>query len=1080
MSSSREEQVTASSDERNAPGPYPDEPSADDQFPRLSSDLSSLSRAVKARRAEYIRLRTIRIKVGTWNVAALPGTERDIGKWFVEGRGLPRQLSSLSLQKEEHQDQGQRPEGRRADSKQGSDEEIDHEDIGIYVLGLQEIVDVASASENLRPYVDPGPSKRWKEAVQAALPAGYELIAESQLVGLLLLVYAAPNVAPTISSVSSAMVGTGFMGFGGNKGGVVTRIVLGETTRLVFVNCHLAAGADKTTLERRNADAAQIVNRTRFGPIDVEDEIYSEPSDSIGQEEFAFWFGDLNYRLDDIPGDDVRRLLTLHTQNEYDLSHKSRKPIQNDPPSPVLAAEDALGQSSVGGIAMVDNVDPHSDPAAVQTTLSSLLPHDQLRIQQRNKNAFHEGWREGKIRFLPTYKYDVGSVAMFDSSEKQRGPSWCDRILYRSKQDRLNYEKQVKEAEEARKRDEEMKARGLDKAADDDSVLFDYDPDIDGAHDADEYNENDDASRHSGSSEGRADQDDSITLTHYTSHQGILSSDHKPLVAEFILKYNAVIPDLKAKVHQEVARELDKAENEARPGLTVVIDHYRDEAGEAGRSDIAHDPNAVYFGGIPFDVPIPRNLTIANTGRVPATFCFSTRPIVDDQPVHPWLDIQVDWPADKGREKKSNDPDMYTLAPGESATVQVTVWVKDIEHVRLLNAGKSKIEDILVLKISRGRDHFVPIYGKWLASCFGRSLAELTRIPESGVRSLALVPLSENPRKEETIRLSAPRELFRLTEAISDLAERAVAEWSMTKGESDGERPPWASEPHGAGWPFSPETWTLRDRTERASLLSSVREALDTGTPLNSVFQPEVSALHRLEILSETLISFLRSLEDGVVRADVWKEMEHQLAAREKSKNPWRSPEDIQAWVLDTLASSPVHSVSFTFLTFMLNEIINETAPSSRPPARPSPPARGSSPSTPTTTTAESRPSSSTDFPPSSSAGISSPSSSSFSSSRLGGGHSRTFGSSSTSSSTTEPPPTPNNSDFPSRRHLVEATLASIFSDVMISSTVPAPTRDKDRRVWEERKMMIVQAFLQPSTTNNNSSNRGDDEGGQA
>jgi hypothetical protein len=34
-------------------------------------------------------------------------------------------------------------------------------------------------------------------------------------------------------------------------------------------------------------------------------------------------------------------------------------------------------------------------------------------------------------------KYDVGSVAMFDTSEKQRGPSWCDRILFRSLQDKL-------------------------------------------------------------------------------------------------------------------------------------------------------------------------------------------------------------------------------------------------------------------------------------------------------------------------------------------------------------------------------------------------------------------------------------------------------------------------------------------------------------------------------------------------------------------------------------------------------------------------------------------------------------------
>ncbi|KAL1984711.1 hypothetical protein VTN96DRAFT_8744 [Rasamsonia emersonii] len=1049
MSPSRDEPLPASSDDRET---HSDGQPPDDPLPPVSADLSSLARAVKARRAEYIRPRKIRIKVGTWNVAAIPGTEKDIGHWFVGGKGLSRQTSSLDSQKDHQGEEEQRQDSKKEEeSGQENPEGLDPEDVGIYVLGLQEIVDLSSPSEAFfKPYANPEPSNRWKEAVQEALPPGYQLVAESQLVGLLLLVYAAPNVAPTISSVSSTSVGTGLWGYLGNKGAVVTRIVLGETTRLVFVNCHLAAGADKGSLERRNWDAAQIVERARFGPIDADDEIYGEPSDTIGKEDFAFWFGDLNYRLDGIPGEDVRRLLMLHTQNEYDLSHKSTITTRSDIDawdssdlSSTEGAQDRRKSTSTipGPITLIDNVDPQSDPTSLQTTLSSLLPHDQLRIQQREKKAFHDGWREGEIRFLPTYKYDVGSVAMFDSSEKQRGPSWCDRILYRSKQDLLNYERQAREAEEARKRDEEMKARGLDKAAEDDSVLFEYDPEVDGADDADDHHEDDTASRGSAPSEERADFDDPIKLTHYTSHQGILSSDHKPLDAIFTLTYNAVIPELKAKVHQEVVRELDKAENEARPGLTVVVDHHDDDE---GKSDAARDPNAIYFGGIPFDVPISRNLTIANTGGVPATFYFSSKP-KGDQPegaTPPWLDIRVDWPAnEKGpEEKKRGGPDEYTLAPGDSVAVEVTACVKDIEHVRLLNAGKAKIEDILVLSVTSGRDHFIPVYGKWLASCFGRSLEELTRIPESGVRSIGLMSSEETLRMEENVRLSAPRELFRLTEAISDMAERAVAEWSMTKGgESDGETPPWASEPHGLGWPFSPETWTLRDAASRTPLLYSVREALDTGRALNTIFAPEVPSLHRLEILSETLVSFLRSLEDGIIRAAVWRDMEQQLIAQEKAKSLWRSPEDMQAWVLDTLASSPVHSVSFTFLTFMLNQIINEVAPSSRPPARPSPPAR--SPTTPATPS-ESR--SSTDTP----SGMSSPA-------RLY--RSRTWGSSSGSTETVTDP-------TELRRQAVETTLATIFSDVMISTAVPAPTKDKERRAWEERKRMVVQAFLQPSS----------------
>lgn len=63
---------------------------------------------------------------------------------------------------------------------------------------------------------------------------------------------------------------------------------------------------------------------------------------------------------------------------------------------------------------------------ARQGDIGTLYEHDQLR---RSRGIVFTGFEEGAIRFLPTYKYDVGTEN-YDSSEKQRVPAWTDRVLY--------------------------------------------------------------------------------------------------------------------------------------------------------------------------------------------------------------------------------------------------------------------------------------------------------------------------------------------------------------------------------------------------------------------------------------------------------------------------------------------------------------------------------------------------------------------------------------------------------------------------------------------------------------------------
>ena len=1058
---------------QDTPGGWPPSPSASHSH-LPESTPQSLSQAVSARKVEFIRKKTIKIKVGTWNVAAAAGAEKDLGGWFVDGKGdrtLSDSLEELAIVDDGGEDQEdvesvEDQESRRRRNKSTLPKNDPAavpggSDIGLYVLGLQEIIDVSSASEALRPYLDPNPGKRWKKEIRSHLPRGYEKVAEQQLLGMLILVFASAEVASTITSVSTTSVGTGLMGYMGNKGATSVRLVLGETTKLLFVNCHLSAGADKAALARRNWDASQIVSRTRFAPFE-DTELVEGDGVGIGDEDFGFWFGDLNYRLDDIPGDDVRRLLLLHTRNEYDVENRSKRKIDTelgyvnassaDLPADAHDSAEMISRAALDYSNVGQHIDPKSDPTSLHTTLQSLLPHDQLHNQMKLQQAFHEGWQEGEIGFLPTYKYDIGSVGMFDSGEKKRSPSWCDRILYRTRNSRLDAERKAREKVDAKKNDDEMKARGLDEAADENSVLFDYDPSKDGLAYGDDYDEADDASHESEPKKTREDLDDSITINQYVSHQRVISSDHKPLVAVFTVTYDAVIPDLKAKVHQEVARDLDKAENENRPGVTVVVDSHSEETIESADESIeTHDLNGVDFGKIRYGFPAVRGLTIANTGQAPATFSFVDRPVADGQKggvAPPWLGLQVERESDNKNQNETAIRE-YTLSPGESTGIILKIEIVDLQMVHDFNNGKHRLEDVLVLRISKGRDHFVPIIGQWLPSCLCRTLDELVSIPQGGVRSLRLTGGSRpeeigngrpQPHRTST-RHSAPRELFMLTEAIQDYAERSIAEWDMIHA---GETAPWLEIDHGIWWPFDSRTWLLPAGYKRSYLVALAIEALDTTTSFNDVFPSEVSRLDRLEVLVETLFIFLKSLRDGIVPQSLWSEMEAQLAYQDKNKTSLSS-EDAQAWIMEIMSKAPVHSVALTFLAFMLRRIIDELVPSmQRSIAEPRSPRVSNSSSrsdvsdlSATPTVSETTHSKASGFLPSLRRRI-----------RTG------------TQSSGEAMEDAFVSGVPNRRNQIQQAYVNVFAGLIVRSDADSVAKNKDKKSLDARKRRILEPFL--------------------
>ncbi|XP_067950834.1 inositol polyphosphate 5-phosphatase OCRL-like isoform X2 [Watersipora subatra] len=282
------------------------------------------------REAEFLTIEKLRLFIGTWNVNGKAATE-DLAPWLVNAVENPPAL---------------------------------------LVLGFQEL---DLSKEALLFSMDSVREAEWKAACDKAVRdisphVNYSMVQLVRMVGVMLIVYASDSVVEHIQGVASGTVATGIMGFMGNKGGVAIRLEV-HNTSLCFITSHLAAHMEQT--ERRNQDFKDIRERMTFsGPqIDV-----NSNNLTISSHDLAFWLGDLNYRINDLPIDKVKLLIS----------------------------------------------DSNWEP---------LLKYDQLIKEKKAKNAFSD-YRESAIAFPPTYKYDAGTND-YDTSEKMRAPAWTDRILYR-------------------------------------------------------------------------------------------------------------------------------------------------------------------------------------------------------------------------------------------------------------------------------------------------------------------------------------------------------------------------------------------------------------------------------------------------------------------------------------------------------------------------------------------------------------------------------------------------------------------------------------------------------------------------
>ncbi|KAI8945021.1 Endonuclease/exonuclease/phosphatase [Xylaria longipes] len=266
----------------------------------------------------------------------------------------------------------------------------------ILVFGFQELVDLEDKTATAKRLFkskkkDATDQERmshqyrdWRDFLVRSLddfmPADhlYHLLHTATLVGLFTCIFVKSTLRDRIRNLSSADVKRGMGGLHGNKGAIVVRFMVDDTS-LCFINCHLAAG--QSHANSRHNDIATILDSSIL-PVEpdpnvrIDSYIGGGDGTMILDHELCLLNGDLNYRIDTMSRDTV-----------------------------VYAVK--------------------------ANNLTKLLERDQLLVARRRNPAFRlRAFDEMPIQFPPTYKYDVGTDN-YDTSEKKRSPAWCDRLLHR-------------------------------------------------------------------------------------------------------------------------------------------------------------------------------------------------------------------------------------------------------------------------------------------------------------------------------------------------------------------------------------------------------------------------------------------------------------------------------------------------------------------------------------------------------------------------------------------------------------------------------------------------------------------------
>ncbi|WFC97187.1 hypothetical protein MBRA1_003853 [Malassezia brasiliensis] len=314
----------------------------------------------------------------------------------------------------------------------------------------------------------------------------YELVIKKRMMGCYSAVYVWRGCHELVRGASANYVKSGLLaGRMGNKGGVGISILFAKT-RLLFVNAHLAAHANK--IAARFDNIQRISTELRVETFLPPDDPRNKLEDITAKFDHVFWCGDLNFRVE-INRKDADALIqqkAYHRAFQYDqlqramhegkiFQHFEEAPITFPPTYKfdILKAADARDVGAADEASFVTADDsfgsqrpkPTDAPEMNTGTLAPRSPSpDTVSLSNFSESSsIMEDAADDLNGVLPTKEVTTGNTlspirpnlvhavkeevqvrkkenatiyalgnATYDSSAKQRVPSWCDRVLWRT------------------------------------------------------------------------------------------------------------------------------------------------------------------------------------------------------------------------------------------------------------------------------------------------------------------------------------------------------------------------------------------------------------------------------------------------------------------------------------------------------------------------------------------------------------------------------------------------------------------------------------------------------------------------